>query len=284
MHFEMEELVPIVAKLAERYTSKESSSISYEKAWQLMDAVLYCIQESNPADSFAPAALTDLSAEQLYETGLHLVEEKMKNSLRQYNQIMTHFSSYQNNCLYDTVVRGMPEFFKWYDCRFEPQNTILSLDYPVLSDLSHLNGVDRIYEYLLCIELEQRFFSCFSTEFIINSLFQYHPGYRKIIDNLCEIVLMNVLLHFLCKKKLTELNFSSEETDWLKCFLANESVPELRDKLNHITKRLVQDYFHNDAKMLSYLSLAVQNISTRIKISAKHDTYIFQKVSDSHVF
>ena len=35
MDYEMEELVPIVGKLAEKYTSHESTSITYEKAEQL---------------------------------------------------------------------------------------------------------------------------------------------------------------------------------------------------------------------------------------------------------
>ena len=42
MDYEMEELVPIVGKLAEKYTANESTSITYEKAEQLMGAVLYC--------------------------------------------------------------------------------------------------------------------------------------------------------------------------------------------------------------------------------------------------
>lgn len=47
MDYEMEELLPIVATLAEKYTGGESSSISYEKAGQLMEAVMYCIRETN---------------------------------------------------------------------------------------------------------------------------------------------------------------------------------------------------------------------------------------------
>ena len=38
--YEMEELVPIVAKLAEQYTGHESTSVTYEKANQLMTACL----------------------------------------------------------------------------------------------------------------------------------------------------------------------------------------------------------------------------------------------------
>ena len=50
----MEELVPIVGKLAEKYTSFESTSISYEKAEQLMGAVLYSIHEWE-AEEWEPA-------------------------------------------------------------------------------------------------------------------------------------------------------------------------------------------------------------------------------------
>ena len=39
MDYEMEELVPIVGKLAEKYTANESTSITYEKAEQLMGAI-----------------------------------------------------------------------------------------------------------------------------------------------------------------------------------------------------------------------------------------------------
>ena len=45
MDYGMSELVPIVGKLAEKYTGHEHTSISYEKAEQLMEAVLYCICE-----------------------------------------------------------------------------------------------------------------------------------------------------------------------------------------------------------------------------------------------
>lgn len=54
MNYTMEELVPIVGKLAEKYTTYESTSIAHEKAGQLMEAVLYCIRElEQDGDNFA---------------------------------------------------------------------------------------------------------------------------------------------------------------------------------------------------------------------------------------
>ena len=69
-----------------------------------------------------------------------------------------------NICCEETIVKGMPEFFKHYDARFCPQNELLTLDYPVLCPLGRMKGVDRIYRYLSCIWLEQKFLRAFSKE------------------------------------------------------------------------------------------------------------------------
>jgi len=63
MSFETEELLPIVAELADKYTGKESSSITYEKARQLMEAVLYCIHEYEDYPSERQELLLNDSAE-----------------------------------------------------------------------------------------------------------------------------------------------------------------------------------------------------------------------------
>ena len=43
--YSKEELLPVVAKLAERYMGYEHTSITYERAQMLMEAVIYCIKE-----------------------------------------------------------------------------------------------------------------------------------------------------------------------------------------------------------------------------------------------
>ena len=39
--YDMEELMPIVARLTEEFTSGESTSVTYERARSLMEAVIY---------------------------------------------------------------------------------------------------------------------------------------------------------------------------------------------------------------------------------------------------
>lgn len=188
MVYEMEELVPIVAMLSEKYTGNESTSITYEKAEQFMGAVIYCIEELEKENGTALVKGTRLPAQTAYELGLNCVIEKVKKTMALYHEIIGEFEWYENCCLYDTVAKGMPEFFKWYDVYFCPQDEILTLDYPVEKDLSGLQGVDKIYEYLLCIQKEQRYLQGFTKNEIIRILQEDNAGYKSMIENIGRIV------------------------------------------------------------------------------------------------
>ena len=270
MKYEMEDLVPIVAKLAEGYTSKESTSITYERAQQLMEAVLYSIREAEKAGQFSLIQKDELSTERMYAIGVKCVEDKTKEALDLYNGIMTHFSSYGNQCLYDTVVKGLPEFFKWYDCRYDPQNTILTLDYPILMDISEQTGIDKIYDFLFCIQLEQIFLNKYPPEYVMEILSKYDKQYKLMIENLCEIVLMNVISHMLAGKEISILDFEPEEYLKMQTLIQKENLSDLREKLKNAVKVLVREYYENDEKLMEYLYKAVDNIAVRMKCAADY--------------
>ena len=263
--YEAEDLVPIVAELAKRYTSGESSSITYEAAGRLMEAVLYCIREFEKGEAFSLTTGKKLPAGKCYERGLELVEKKVQDALKLYNRMMLYFSSYGNRCLQDTVGKGMPEFFKWYDYRLNPQDTLLTLDYPILMDLSADTGIDRIYGYLLCISLEQKFLRKFPRDFVREALAEYDSRYQWMIDNLCEVVLFKVIRYIVLDKNLTEPDFSPEELSRLQKIIWEKSLEELREKLKEAVDDLVDDYFEEDENLKTYLYAAIQNISVRMK-------------------
>ena len=75
-----------------------------------------------------------------------------------------------------------------YDHIFEPQNTILTLDYLLLKDLSGDMGIDRIYKFLLCIQLEQEFLRRFPKRYVLDVLRNYNIEYKETPDNICGIV------------------------------------------------------------------------------------------------
>lgn len=268
IEYKIEELVPIVGKLAQKYTAGESTSISYEKAEQLMGAVLYCVREAQESGAQSMALTEGLSAQQAYETGAVCVAEKVKRTLDLYNEALPKFRSYGNCCLYDTFAKGLPEFFKWYDSQFEPQNTILTLDYPVLRDLSAYTGIDKVYEFVICVCLEQDFLNGFPEEYVITVLSRYNREYRDMIDNLCEIVLLSVIGHILAGKPLPEMDL--EEKDYLSIqkIFAQTGLEDINTQLKNAVKEFVRQYYGACDGLMEYLSDAVRGIAVRLKNAA----------------
>lgn len=266
--YEMEELVPIVSRLAEKYTAFESTSIPYEKAEQLMKAVLYCIHETELFEHDSIVLAESLSAQKAYEIGLSYVDKKVKSALSLYHEILPEFISYENRCLYDTFIKGLPEFFKWYDIKFDPQNTILTLDYPILKDLCNYTGIDKIYEFLICINLEQKFLKKFPESYVIDILSKYNNSYKDMIDNICEIVFTVVIGHILAEKSLSEQNF--KETDYIKIHkkLLNSNLFHIKNQLKSAAETFLQEYYGNDNKLLEYLVISIDSIVVRLKNAA----------------
>ncbi len=209
MHYQPEELIPVVALLARRYTGGESTSVSYETAEQLMGAVCYCIDayEKSTAKDVENAtehaadgprertAVTDIlesravSPMEAWERGRELVAEEVRRTIALYNQLIRQFDAYGNRAYRDTM-EAIPSFFLRYDVWYRPQDHLLLLDYPVPSLPESLCGVYRIHAFLTCVEKEQRFLSQFPRERVIEILRRYHPEYEELIFNLPEAIFL----------------------------------------------------------------------------------------------
>lgn len=192
MEYRMEQLIPIVAELTERYTSKESSSVSYDTAQSLMEAVLYCMDECirDGQAIMDPAHLPEESV--LYRRGAGLVIQKTYKAKQIYEAILPSFEDYGCINYRDTILKGIPEFFVRYDPVFFPARHLLTLDYPLLNGNPKLLGIDLILEYLKGIWIEMRFLDTFDPNFVRNLLEQESPEYRELyLDNLCSPVLLH---------------------------------------------------------------------------------------------
>ena len=204
--YSMEDLLPIVARLTEAYTSKESSSITYEKARQFMDAVIYCIahceeenvlresgkdgKENEKESSKELVAFNSsvLSATEAYELGYQMVVEKVRQTIDKYNELMLYFDHYGNINYRDTVEKALPGFFMYYDAKYAPMEHIITMDYPVFGLDMELEGIDMIRQYLDAIIIEQQYLMQFDRNKIIKTLRAFHPRYEKEYFNLKEIV------------------------------------------------------------------------------------------------
>lgn len=184
--YEMEDLIPIVGKLAEEFTAKESSSVTYERARSLMEAVIYCMAHLKIGDnSITPGRLPALD---VYQLGYDAVIQKVRETQVKYNELMKFFDHYGNCNYQDTVEKALPAFFLYYNVKFAPMENIITMDYPILGLDMSLEGIDMIRQYIDAIWEEQCYLLKLPRNYVISLLRTFHPRYENEYFNIKEIV------------------------------------------------------------------------------------------------
>ena len=262
--YSMEELLSVVAKLTKKYTSNESTSITYEKARQLMEAVCYCIREGEEGNGLM--GQKRLTAEEAYQYGYEKTVQKVKRVQQSYNQMIADFQAYGNENYYDTVTKALPGFFRYYDARFAPQENVISMDYPLLQPIQGMTGIDAIEKYVECISLEQRFLRGLPERWVIRALQAYHEDYRLLFDNICGLVLQYVLGKLLIAEKPDV--FWAEETEPYECMcekIKAKGIDDIQGKFSVILERMVEYGYDNNRDLLEYLESGAEEFSVRLK-------------------
>ncbi len=284
MHYSMEELLPVVAKLTERYTGNDSTSVTYETASQLMGAVIYCLKEGEESEKgatkterttavsspLAKETETDGELWSAYQRGYEKVVEKVGRARRLYHSILEEFESYGNICCEETIVKGMPEFFKHYDARFCPQNELLTLDYPVLCPLGRMKGVDRIYRYLSCIWLEQKFLRAFSKEYVERVLNAYSSDDGDAVYNLSSVIMRNTARHKMIGKTLSEYGSQIREREQKGRLVRGKSRQELVAAIGEILYRMTGADSAEGKRLYKYLLYDGENFAAEMENCAEH--------------
>lgn len=256
--FTLEQVLPVITKLTDRYTSKESSSVTYETANMLMEAVLYCIGEcfqGNEGMTLHSEKDTDKKAEVFYKKGYELVVQKVSEANQFYEAVIDDFDDYGCENYRDTILKGMPAFFMKYDPVFNPQNHILTIDYPLLAGSPQSCGIDLIYEYLQNILWEKQLLSYFDREAVIYLLHEIMPDYRKnYYDNLCCPVLMRSVECMIADKPLKKLILEKRDEEKIEQHFMDKNVVEIEREISNyirlITKQIpeAKDYFLKTAR------------------------------------
>ncbi len=272
MSFETEELMPIVAELADKYTGRESTSITYEKARQLMEAVLYCIHEYE-ADAEKRQELLSMdekAAKKVYSLGYETVLRNVKETQILYNKIIPDFKYYENRCYYDTFVKGIPSFFLYYDPRFQPHNHMLTLDYPVLFPVHSLQGIDAIGAFVKCVSLEQIFFGKLPDEYVIHVLRAYSPDHGELIINLTGIVLRNILGCRIAGKRVNIEGYTPGELKQLMIYVNQNNAASLEQEMKGLVDELVQSGYDGLEELGDYLKADLHDFCFELKNAVKN--------------
>ncbi|WP_294467531.1 DUF6179 domain-containing protein [uncultured Anaerofustis sp.] len=246
MKYNYEKILPILIDLMGKYTSKDSSSVSYETAEMLLQGILYCIEENFKDNNILDR---NASIEFLYENGLDIVNNKVLEAKGIYEDIINDFEDYGVRNYKDTILKGIPMFFIKYIPKHFPQNNILTLDYPIIKGNPNSKcGIDLILEYLNSVKIEKEFLSLFNKDIIIDFLEYKLNDYRNLyLDNICFPVLFNTICRFISGNEINSLILSDKDIMILNNFFVGYSKDKIKNKIetimNTILNKKMSDYF-----------------------------------------
>lgn len=273
MDYRLEELLPVVAELTAQYTSKESTSVPYAIAEQLMGAVIYCIEEFEQCKDFKAAATVvnlsepTISAKTAYEYGRQLVMDKVCMAQELYHAILPEFHDYGNRAYHETIIEGMPQFFLKYDFRFCPQDHLLTLDYPILMHFPQdMNGIDLINAYLQAVSLEQEFLKKIPEDYI-NFLTSSCPfEFAEAFVNIPAIVVKNMLGCKFAERRICMCSYTKQEIMKLKATIAREQKTGMLEQfiLQEFSQILLQ-FPDVDAETADYLKLFIPDFCVELE-------------------
>lgn len=261
----MMEAVSIVADLSRKYTSGESTSVTYETANQLMGAVMYCIEEYKK-HGIALERQKSISLREKYEVGKELLLQKIQDSRERYNHLMEYFNAYGNHNYQDTVTKAISGFFVHYDARFNPQNTIITCDYPTIISVrdSYMSGIDLIDQYLHYIELEQKFLRKIPRDYICRILYQSDSDYENQFYNIAAVIVRHLLVNGLIGKPNL---INGNETDYKRVYeiVGDMDIKQLRKRLDDTLSILLHEAYDNSQELHQYFQNEITELSVRLK-------------------
>ena len=180
------------------------------------------------------------------------------------------FCAYGNENYHDTVTRAIPGFFRYYDVRFAPQETIITMDYPTICPVSGKCGIDAIEIYVKYISYEQKFMGMFQRQYVCEILGRDQAGHKNGFDNICRVILRHVLGHLLIKKGFRE-EASEQGYDKLCDLVISSSGQQLREVLEGLLEQLIREKYDADMSMRDYLACDLDDLVVEMKNAAEND-------------
>ncbi|WMJ86633.1 DUF6179 domain-containing protein [Anaerocolumna sp. MB42-C2] len=250
-----------------RYTSYESSSVRTEKAQQLLQSICYTIGAYLKTIQGIKDQLELLDSgdmDELFSSGTTVLKKYIEESKISLKKLQSEALYINNLAYHNTIFTGIPEYFKDCDIKYAPQDDAGSIDYPLSVEITDLEGVEYIREYLHRLNLENTFCKFFNVRRIEQLLNGYHTDYPDLLINIFEIILINVIGLVLLNKDIYQLNISEEDRYELKIKLQSLTADQLQTQLKQAVLELYNWINTDNYKLLQYMLKNVYPISRRL--------------------
>ncbi len=188
------------SELCGQYTMRSSGSLSREKSQMIMDSVIYT------ADSFLISLSDDAALDMLVNTPFHeiyvkgtaVIDRAIAEGKTFCKAAYSHRLNIQTGSYRYICEKGYDEFLSHIkEIRFDCKNVFISIDYPLLTPISDIEGVWFLREFYRRLAMENILCEGLGEEKITAALKNYGRycgmDYTLLFDNICGLFLDNML-------------------------------------------------------------------------------------------
>ena len=172
---------------------------------------------------------------------------------------MPDFNNYGNKALGDTFTKELRTFFEKYDPIFKPQDNVVNLSYPVISDLSNLKGIDKVAEFLRILKEEQTFLQSLPATYVETALAGYNPNPASIKESVMAIVVGDIAIHALCAKPINIPSLTEADVRKVKLMLKQDGPKKCTDNALMVLNLLIKKCFGDETDFTEYVMPAVES-------------------------
>ncbi len=279
------ECIRFLAYKCERYNSGDSSSIRVETAESIMKSNLYTMGlylKSLPDADYAASELKAGRIQEMYQKGRGLINDRLRAAkdiyrLVQKNRLKTPDYTY-NATLGDN---GIGSFFKSYNPDYEAHEASASIDYQLCNPVTDLEGVEFIQKYLGNLFLENEFCRSFAAEDIHCLLCGYDMGYKDLLINIFEQVLIGTLGCALVNRSVVRLYISKEDVLSLQKKLSEYDDQLIALELRKAAEKVQEELNIANPSLRIYIAKSMPKITSNIICAVR--TYTLAKTFVSAV-
>jgi len=250
----------ILQNLIKRYTKGKCSSLKEDTVFHMLNSIYYTIEagkrEKIYAEALYPSHLQDEF--DLYNRGIKVIEKTVDECKLLYEDIKENRLNVPVLIYNDTIDNALPEFFKNYDIVFAAQDTVSSMDYPLIFDDMSIKGIFYIKQYLEELKLETDFCRLFGDCLVKKILLNYGKKYRadvfELPVNIFQVVFDQCFFLTLCGSFEKRTAVSIVEFNMLEKILSSKNQDKLLNAADNVLKKIIDKYHIKDSLLVDYLN------------------------------
>lgn len=272
------QLMSLLKDLIIKYTHGESTSVKVETAQSILLSVFYSIDAlmfsfNNPEDAIGLLRSDNIA--KIYKKSFDIVSLCLEETKSLFHTTKNNKLDFPVKAYHSTIDEALPDFFNNYDIMFKAQDTMASMDYPLLFDDMSIKGIYYIKQYLEKLEIETHFCRMFAKNDINHLLFNYGRAYgldyREALINVFEIVLTNSIFSVLSDSNVYGLSISPVQHANLQKKFNSLAPSQCSSLINEGIENLLRHVQADQPQLRDYISNFKSVLMPRFLIALTHN-------------